>query len=132
MKKAATVFGSLAVALGGTLLVAPAAHAATCWGSGCYGLDPNAAGCGGDAYTAASAQTSQGLVELRYSPSCNANWARISSSSPGTWFEVADCQSPYQAQSYNVPSGYASGWTNMVDGSPTAQAIDDAGGTACV
>lgn len=132
IKKVAAVIGSITLALAGALMAAPAAHAAGgCYGASCNGLDPAAEGCSGDAYTAASVSTPQGFVELRYSRSCNANWARISNSSAGTWFYAQDCNNGYNQQ-YWVPSGYTSGWTNMVDGTPAARAGDSGGHTPCV
>lgn len=72
-------------------------------------------------------------MELRYSNTCGANWARISSSSAGTWFYVQDCYQD-ETETYNVPSGYTSGWTNMVDGHGTvaARAGDAGGNTGCI
>ncbi|MFF7146216.1 DUF2690 domain-containing protein [Streptomyces sp. SID2888] len=112
----------LALALGG-IAVAPAADAATtagCTGASCYGKDPDAMGCGGDAYTAASVNTAHGLVEIRYSPVCKANWARISNAPAGTWFWVQNSNG--QEQQFYLPSGYTSGWTYMVDGTVKARA----------
>jgi uncharacterized protein DUF2690 len=63
------------------LIVTPAspAHAASCWGDWCSGLDPQASGCSADAKTVASANV-PGLtgetVELRWSPTCKTNWTR--------------------------------------------------------
>lgn len=130
IKKLGAVVGGVALALGGALAAAPAAHAAGCHALSCNGVDPAAAGCAGDAYTVASVNTPQGLVELRYSPSCVANWARISNSSPGTWFWAQDCNNGYNQQFY-LPSGYTSGWTYMVDGTPAARAGDSGGHTGC-
>lgn len=53
----------------------------TCSGNGCNGLDPEQTGCAVGAYTVkvsggtVSFQT--GSVELRYSPTCKTNWARV-------------------------------------------------------
>jgi hypothetical protein len=117
---------------GAAMFLAPAAHASSCDGGGCSGQDPIAAGCAADAYTpsGATVSTPQGFVELRYSPSCHANWARISNSSPGTWFFVQDCNSG-EIQDFHVPSGSNSGYTNMVDGYPPAMAGDSDGQTGC-
>src|SRR5262245_28435855 len=78
------------------------AHAATvnpndvhpisaCSLNGCNGLDPIAEGCDHDAVTQYTLRTSVGTLEHRYSPSCNASWARISNSSPGIGFYIQAC-----------------------------------------
>ena len=71
----------LASAVSLPTLSAASAHAATCSGYGCDYQDPIATGCSSGAYTVASAPiTYQGItygtVELRWSPTCQTNWAR--------------------------------------------------------
>ncbi|MFH9983394.1 DUF2690 domain-containing protein [Streptomyces sp. NPDC017179] len=110
---------------------AQAAPTAGCSGSRCKGLEPTAQGCASDAYTVTSVSTSQGLVELRYSPSCRANWARISNAAPGTWFWVQQCNDGYSEQ-YYVPSGYTSAYTYMVDGTVLTRAGNAVAHTACL
>ncbi|QOV40843.1 DUF2690 domain-containing protein [Streptomyces ferrugineus] len=70
----------------GSLALAPTATAAEqaptggCWNWGCEGKNP-AAYCGGDARTVDSLRLggrNGALLELRYSPSCEAIWARLS------------------------------------------------------
>jgi Protein of unknown function (DUF2690) len=65
---------------------APSQHAqshVTCQGDGCDGLDPLATGCNNGAYTARTTviQNEQGNnigeVDLRFSPTCGTNWARV-------------------------------------------------------
>ncbi|MFF2408257.1 DUF2690 domain-containing protein [Streptomyces sp. NPDC058092] len=70
--------GLVFAALPATAHAASAAPQGGCWGSSCTGKDP-AAYCAGDAYTVHSARIGQtaGVIELRYSPSCEAAWARI-------------------------------------------------------
>jgi Protein of unknown function (DUF2690) len=55
----------------------------TCSGNGCNGLDPEQTGCAADAYTVkvsgGTVSFRTGSVELRYSPRCGTNWARVSS-----------------------------------------------------
>jgi len=114
---------------------APAASASTtCDGSSCYGLNPtqvyssiDGQRCDVGAYTPGSVSTPQGYVELRYGPHCHANWARISNSSPGTWFWVQNWNG--DDQQYYVPSGYTSAYTYMVNGYPLARAGDAGGHT---
>jgi hypothetical protein len=120
----AAAAGTLLLAAGGVTAATHAASAATipdCYGSGnnnsssCYGLDPIAEACSGDATTIYSLSTSVGTLEHRYSSYCNASWVRITGSSAGTWFYIQTCYASY-LQSYNVPSGSTTGYSNMVPG----------------
>lgn len=58
---------------------------ATCSGTACNGKDPASTGCANDGITAAVAYATQNnvqvKVELRWSPSCKTNWARVSDNS---------------------------------------------------
>ncbi|MET8689988.1 DUF2690 domain-containing protein [Streptomyces sp. NPDC004732] len=86
------VFGAGVLAAGTLALMAPAAQAAPtataapkggCWHNGCTGKSP-AAYCNGDARTVQSlrlgpASGANATLQLRYSPSCEAAWARLSS-----------------------------------------------------
>ncbi|MFD5433241.1 DUF2690 domain-containing protein [Kitasatospora sp. NPDC127067] len=114
-----------ATALGG--LAAPTASAATprvtagCYGSSCNGQDPVDMGCSPDAYTVESVASTLGTIELRYSSSCRANWARISGTSIGQNFWV-------QNTNGNIHGWIATGSTsfgNMVNGSVQARACID-------
>lgn len=60
-----------------------------CVGNECHGMDPGSYGCDGDAYTAALHKFDGSYIELRYSPSCRAGWARISHAKPGDSARVA-------------------------------------------
>ncbi|HEX4206769.1 MAG TPA: DUF2690 domain-containing protein [Ktedonobacteraceae bacterium] len=51
----------------------------TCSGNGCNGQNPVTTGCNADAYTVQTAVFSNSYVELRYSPTCGTNWARVTS-----------------------------------------------------
>jgi|1185.fasta_scaffold435616_2 hypothetical protein len=63
-------------------VVAPAAQAASCYQTSCNGKDPNAQGC--SAHNADSVQflSPDARIDLRYSPGCDANWARLVYSGP--------------------------------------------------
>jgi hypothetical protein len=76
---------ALAMAVGFGLIVpamiATPAYAATCSGYGCDYKDPIATGCNAGSYTVTSASityqgVNYGTVELRWSPTCQTNWAR--------------------------------------------------------
>lgn len=65
----------------------------TCSGNGCNGLDPEKTGCAADAYTLKVSGGTEsfrtGSVELRYSPRCGTNWARVFSAIGSTQLTVS-------------------------------------------
>ncbi|MGW7582393.1 DUF2690 domain-containing protein [Kitasatospora sp. NPDC054768] len=115
-----------ATALGG--LAAPTASAATprvtagCYGSSCNGQDPVDMGCSPDAYTVESVDSAKGTIELRYSPSCKANWARISGASNGQEFYVYNESLVVWWHAIG-----STGYGDMVDGSGKARACISSG-----
>ncbi|NEB78468.1 YjfA family protein, partial [Streptomyces sp. SID14478] len=55
-----------------------------CVGAGCTGKDPEAMGCGGDfADSPSRAVVGAVTVEVRYSKTCKAAWARVTGAAPG-------------------------------------------------
>ncbi|MEV6549326.1 DUF2690 domain-containing protein [Streptomyces sp. NPDC051597] len=73
-----------------------------CVRDSCTGQDPETMGCGGAfAKTVASAKIGAALVQVRYSPTCQAAWARIQQAAPGD--EV------------RISSGATAGGTGTVD-----------------
>lgn len=55
-----------------------------CSGKSCTGKDPETMGCGGElAGTTTRATVGKALVEVRYSKTCGAAWARITQAAPG-------------------------------------------------
>ncbi|MEV5506415.1 helix-turn-helix domain-containing protein [Streptomyces orinoci] len=62
---------------------------ARCDGAACNGKDPESMGCGGQyADTAGSATVGTSYLEIRYSKSCGAAWARITQGAPGDTLKV--------------------------------------------
>ncbi|WP_234104540.1 DUF2690 domain-containing protein, partial [Streptomyces venezuelae] len=60
-----------------------------CSGPDCTGRDPEAMGCGGPlATTVARARVGTARVEVRYSATCAAAWARITGAAPGDTVSV--------------------------------------------
>ncbi|WP_274561469.1 XRE family transcriptional regulator [Streptomyces spiramyceticus] len=60
-----------------------------CSGDDCTGEDPENMGCGGEfARTASSVTVGTALVEVRYSKTCGAAWARITQATPGDKVQV--------------------------------------------
>jgi hypothetical protein len=131
------------------LFVAPAPPAVAgtggCYGASCTGLNP-AGRCDGDAYTVRSIAINSaalylGQLDLRYSPSCKANWGRFSTASGAryvtlwetnqpipfggrvtAWNPGGPSQQPVQAN-YTcsaAPYSSCSFWSKMVDGRGTA------------
>ncbi|MFJ9039154.1 XRE family transcriptional regulator [Streptomyces sp. NPDC102406] len=67
-----------------TTSAAPLPAGVRCVGADCTGKDPEAMGCGGDlADSPTRAVVGAVTVEVRYSKTCKAAWARIQSASPG-------------------------------------------------
>ncbi|GAA0951475.1 DUF2690 domain-containing protein [Nonomuraea longicatena] len=129
MRAAAVTFGSFLLAA--LTLAAPAraepapepeftaAQALACSGSACDGKDP-AAYCGGDARTLDSLTLGAAILELRYSPSCRAAWARISNArwEPYSQFPgIARVTRDSDGRTYScvVPAGGSSCYTLMVN-----------------
>jgi hypothetical protein len=127
--------------------VSPANAAATgkCYGAGCTGLDPTNR-CDGDAYTVHSIAINDaamylGQLDLRYSPSCKANWGRFTTASGPRYILLSETGQPYPfggrvtawnpggpsqqpVQQYytclSAPYSSCSFWSKMVDGRGTA------------
>ncbi|MEU3561882.1 DUF2690 domain-containing protein [Kitasatospora sp. NPDC006786] len=129
IRTAMIAFASSAALIGGTVvLAAPTAFAATpqvtagCYGSSCNRQDPVDMGCSTDAYTVESVASTLGTIELRYSPSCRANWARISGASNGQEFYVYNESLVVWWHAIG-----STGYGDMVDGSGKARACISSG-----
>src|SRR4051812_35862654 len=85
---AATLVTGLTAGVG-ALHPAPAL-AVTCSGTGCTYQDPEASGCSADAVTVASYQLPavQQRLDLRWSPRCQTNWARMYLDTNPTWLRA--------------------------------------------
>ncbi|MFB7592619.1 DUF2690 domain-containing protein [Streptomyces sp. NPDC056169] len=87
----------------------PASAAIPCQGSGCAGLDPATTVCQSDARTV---RTADWGVELRYSPTCRAAWARkTSGASFDTVIRVHNSQGASESVYYG---GNGTAYTAMV------------------
>jgi hypothetical protein len=108
------------------LTATPSEAAATiqvgCNGANCAGRDPQGMGCSTDAYPVQVVWVDrlgymEGL-ELRYSPACNANWARLTARSyNGAWVSlcVVNDANRNDIQCINgVRNGWL--WSPMIDG----------------
>ncbi len=103
------------------VLPGPAAVAASrCTGEGCTGKDASAAGCASGAVTKASFSGASVRVELRYSPSCHAAWAKATAAPAGQTLMVENARD--QRSRITVRPGQSTVWTPMVDGTVKARA----------
>jgi hypothetical protein len=110
-----TLVGGLAVV---TLTGEEPAAAAGCYGDWCSGRDPQAMGCAADAVTTAHARIpgTYSYLELRWSPSCKTNWARV----PASW----GTHYPWALKAVQRPTNYTQAgvvassadysWTRMI------------------
>jgi len=106
------------------------AYTSECYGGSCSGLDPSQ-NCT-DGTTVASKKVSYGFLELRYSPSCKANWGRFTPNGRDTFFWASQKQSIWARVTAWNPGGKSYGtahhdtglsgssWSQMVDGVVTA------------
>lgn len=112
MNKLALCAGAAALAGSGLVVgsAGPAAAATGCYADSCTGRDPSQTVCQNDAVTVGTGETG---VELRYSPSCRAAWARKkdNGSSDST---ITVRNSNGQSYSVGVPA-YSSRFTLMVN-----------------
>ncbi|MFF4348082.1 XRE family transcriptional regulator [Streptomyces sp. NPDC001530] len=94
-----------------------------CSGADCTGKDPENMGCGGElAKTTTSVTVGRTLVEVRYSKTCGAAWARITQAAVGDQVEVSSGSAAKQTGSVDADTD---AYTPMV-------AVKDAGdATAC-
>jgi Protein of unknown function (DUF2690) len=122
----------IVVLLAGALAFAPRAAAAlpggvTCYGDYCSGQDPVATGCYRDAITLAAVQvdTGAGMLELRWSPTCQTNWARwdqyptgwCMNCTPDALLAVQDTGYTQELDWFDngtVPADGSTSWTPMI------------------
>jgi hypothetical protein len=97
-----------------------------CSGASCTGKDPENMGCGGTlAKSTTSVTVGTTLVEVRYSKTCGAAWARITRAAQGDTVEVTASGAARQTGSVTA-AGDTDAYTPMV-------AVKDAAGAkACV
>lgn len=107
----AAVFAAVCALAG---LTAPTASAATsCYGASCNGLDPSSTSCANDARTVQTLPSWN--VELRYSPSCRAAWARAASPSGVKSFRLEIRNDDGTIYKTSAPAGGGKFFTRMVN-----------------
>ncbi|WP_158264072.1 DUF2690 domain-containing protein [Amycolatopsis sp. CA-126428] len=90
LRRCVAAFLIFCSAAGISIAAAGAANAATCSGFGCTYQDPQLSGCSADAITVVHYQlpaVAQRL-ELRWSPSCKTNWARMYLDTSPVWLRA--------------------------------------------
>jgi hypothetical protein len=115
--------GMLALAALGAVVIVPLsaspASAATCYGASCNDKNPYDYGCVSDAvtiYTVNHVGTwGTGILQLRYSPSCGAAWAKIVDDGTANtdWIYVQNTLGNFESQGVNFSTGDA--FTFMVN-----------------
>ncbi|MFE0699491.1 DUF2690 domain-containing protein [Streptomyces sp. NPDC058872] len=111
-RKLATAGSTLVLAASSLLLASsPASAATSCYAKSCEGLDPSRTVCQNDARTVG---TTGAGVELRYSPTCRAAWARKKNGTDNA-FETRIQVTNSNGSGYSLP--YVSGtlFTRMVN-----------------
>lgn len=78
-RRVASILALLMTTGGLTAVSVPEAQAVGCYGDYCTGTDPQSTGCAADGRTVASAGMFNlpAYVELRWSPTCKTQWARV-------------------------------------------------------
>jgi hypothetical protein len=111
-KQTMAVLACLVLGLAGALVAAAPAQAAvsssvaapgtpppSCYGDYCSGTDPEATRCSADAYTVAHRNWAGWGVtlELRWSPTCKTNWARVNANpaASGATLRAVQCKTGY-------------------------------------
>jgi hypothetical protein len=128
---------ALLVALGiitATAVIIPTpAQAAACYGASCNGVDPDGRCNGEDSKTVGAMDIrGEGLLELRWSPSCVANWGRFTLYEQTQWgymlsgitmharVTVWNPDSPSYGTAHRATFLGGSSWSYMTDGRPKA------------
>ncbi|MEV6029157.1 DUF2690 domain-containing protein [Streptomyces sp. NPDC052036] len=97
-----------------------------CGGADCTGKDPEKMGCGGtEARSTTTVTVGTTLVEVRYSRTCGAAWARITRAAPGDRVEVSAGGAPRQ-------TGSVAGAADTDAYTPMVSVKDPAAAKACV
>ena len=82
-KRLATFVAAIVLMFSAMTLSSPATHAVGCYGDWCSGRDADATGCSADAVTTQVYNNKEFSLQVRWSPTCKTNWARIVMYSPG-------------------------------------------------
>jgi len=115
------VLGAATLTVFGVTLAASPAQAAGCYGDFCSSTDPQSTGCSADGRIVASADVYGGraTLQLRWSPTCKTNWARLYIYPSNQWFPSGTLiarQSTGYTQTRGIPStqGERTHWTPQI------------------
>ncbi|MFZ3494789.1 DUF2690 domain-containing protein [Streptomyces sp. 5.8] len=108
-----TLLAATTLLAGGIAAAAPASAATSCYATSCNGLDPSKTTCNNDARTV-EVGNGAGNIQLRYSPSCRAAWARLQWSSGAGTIEVNNDRGNRYTASV-TSSGSVNVYTRMVN-----------------
>ena len=105
---------AVALGTGGGVIGSPSpAYAVGCYGDYCSALDPQSTGCAADAYTifreSVYGTGGASWVEVRWSPTCQTNWARTN----GVRTNIKAEQDTGYTQGYSGNNGSFS-WSKMI------------------
>jgi hypothetical protein len=112
------ILACLLLGFAGALVVgAPAQASPSCYGDYCSGTNPETTGCSVGAQTVAQ-QTWAGWgvkLELRWSPTCKTNWARVSTNpaASGATLRAVQCSTGY-TQAGAVANNGTYWWTRQI------------------
>ncbi|WP_171164286.1 XRE family transcriptional regulator [Streptomyces sp. I05A-00742] len=112
----------------------PAARPAgvKCAGSDCTGKDPETMGCGGQrATTAGSATVGTTYLEVRYSATCKAAWARMTQGGPGDTLRVSAASRTGRGRIEHGTDGHSTMVAAAAPGEARACAVLSSGRQGC-
>ena len=99
LRKLTMLMTTVALIFGGALATASPASAVTCYGDYCSGKQPDQTGCAAGAVTVDAVDFRGGRLELRWSPTCKTNWARLQVYPGGFAYTLAAVQDTGYTQS---------------------------------
>ncbi|MBH1935958.1 XRE family transcriptional regulator [Streptomyces sp. AV19] len=103
-----------------------------CTGAGCTGKDPETMGCGGQhATTAGSATVGTSYLEVRYSGTCKAAWARMTQGAPGDALRVSAATGSGAGRVERGADGHSTMVAVSAPGEATACAVLSSGEQGC-
>ena len=116
LRKLTMLMTTVALIFGGALATASPASAVTCYGDYCSGKQPDQTGCAAGAVTVDAVDFRGGRLELRWSPTCKTNWARLQVYPGGFAYTLSAVQDTGYTQSVQWPAGAGQGtyWTPMI------------------
>lgn len=119
-RKIGILTATLAAAAVGAVAAPSPALAASCYGDYCSGQDPQNTGCANGAYTTKHYDFGTADLQVRWSPTCQTNWARlvvygvVPNFRGGTLYAIQDTGYTQQTGVPNSGNMAATYWTPMI------------------